>query len=84
MYVAFVMDVVARRKLDCRVSSLMHADFLLDALEQPLCPRQRGGQSNCELTRLPEARSRGAVDPHTIRGQGARRTGHASVVTAPL
>ena len=34
MYVAFVIDVFARRFVGWRVSSSMHTDFVLDALEQ--------------------------------------------------
>ena len=34
MYVAFVIDVFARRIVGWLVSSLMHTDFVLDALEQ--------------------------------------------------
>ena len=40
LYVAFVIDVFARRIVDWRVSSSMHTDFVLDALEQALYDRQ--------------------------------------------
>ena len=40
LYVAFVIDVYARRIVGWRVSSSMHTDFVLDALEQALCARQ--------------------------------------------
>ncbi len=40
LYVAFVIDVFARRILGWRVSSFMHTDFVLEALEQSLCARQ--------------------------------------------
>ena len=45
LYVAFVIDVYARRIVGWRVSSSMHTDFVLDALEQALYARQheRGG-----------------------------------------
>jgi putative transposase len=36
LYVAFVIDVFARRIVGWRVSSSMHTDFVLDALEQAL------------------------------------------------
>ena len=39
-YVAFVIDVYARRIVGWRVSSSMRADFVLDALEQALYDRQ--------------------------------------------
>lgn len=44
-YVAFVIDVYARRIVDWRVSSSMRTDFVLDALEQALyarCPERDG------------------------------------------
>ena len=40
LYVAFVIDVFARRIVGWRVSSSMHTDFVLDALEQALYVRQ--------------------------------------------
>jgi transposase InsO family protein len=39
-YVAFVIDVFARRIVGWRVSSSMHTDFVMDALEQALWARQ--------------------------------------------
>ncbi len=40
LYVAFVIDVYARRIVGWRVSSSMHTQFVLDALEQALYARQ--------------------------------------------
>lgn len=40
LYVAFVIDVFARRIVGWRVSSSMHTNFVLDALEQALYARQ--------------------------------------------
>ena len=40
LYVAFVIDVYARRIVGWRVSSSMHTDFVLDALEQARYARQ--------------------------------------------
>lgn len=40
LYVAFVIDVYARRIVGWRVSTSMRADFVLDALEQALYARQ--------------------------------------------
>ena len=40
LYVAFVIDVFARSIVGWRVSSSMHTDFVLDALEQALFARQ--------------------------------------------
>jgi putative transposase len=40
LYVAFVVDVFARRIVGWRVSTSMSTDFVLDALEQALCARQ--------------------------------------------
>lgn len=41
IYVAFVIDVFARRIVGWRVSSSMRTDFVLDALEQGLYARRR-------------------------------------------
>jgi transposase InsO family protein len=43
VYVAFVIDVFARRIVGWRVSSSMRTDFVLDALEQALYERRPGG-----------------------------------------
>ena len=43
LYVAFVVDVFARRIVGWRVSSSMRTDFVLDALEQALHARQPQG-----------------------------------------
>jgi transposase InsO family protein len=40
LYVAFVIDVCARRIVGWRVSTSMHTDFVLDALEQALHDRR--------------------------------------------
>ncbi len=40
LYVAFIIDVYARRIVGWRVSRSMHTDFVLDALEQALYERQ--------------------------------------------
>ena len=42
LYVAFIIDVFARRIVGWRVSSSMTPDFVLDALEQALYARQPG------------------------------------------
>ena len=42
VYVAFVVDVYARRIVGWKASSSMTTDFVLDALEQALHARQRG------------------------------------------
>jgi len=41
LYVAFVIDVFARRIVGWQVSSSMRTDYVLDALEQALYARQR-------------------------------------------
>ena len=53
LYVAFVVDVFARRIVDWRVSSSMRTDFVLDALEQALYARQpeRDGSLVCHSDR---------------------------------
>lgn len=40
LYVAFVIDVFARRIVGWRISRSMRTDFVLDALEQALYARQ--------------------------------------------
>lgn len=45
VYVAFVIDVFARRIVGWRVSRSMRTDFVLDALEQALYDRQPSGDS---------------------------------------
>jgi putative transposase len=47
VYVAFVIDVFARRIVGWRVSSSMHTEFVLDALEQALYARR--GEREGEL-----------------------------------
>lgn len=44
VYVAFVIDVYARRIVGWKASSSMTTDFVLDALEQALHARQREGE----------------------------------------
>ena len=53
VYVAFVIDVFARRIVGWRVSSSMRTDFVLDALEQALYARQpeRDGSLVCHSDR---------------------------------
>ncbi|KWR77370.1 transposase [Cupriavidus sp. IDO] len=46
LYVAFVIDVFARRIVGWRVSSSMTTDFVLDALEQALYDRQPGNDGS--------------------------------------
>lgn len=46
LYVAFVIDVYARRIVGWRVSSSMTTDFVLDALEQALYARQPEGNGS--------------------------------------
>ena len=44
MYVAFVIDVFARRIVGWKVSTSARTDFVLDALEQALYARRRDGE----------------------------------------
>jgi putative transposase len=46
VYVAFVIEVFARRIVGWRVSASMHTDFVLDALEQALYARQSEREGN--------------------------------------
>ena len=45
VYVAFVIDVFARRIVGWRVSSSLATDFVLDALEQAIYDRRGGGET---------------------------------------
>src|SRR3546814_195272 len=70
LYVAFVIDVFARRIVGWRVSDTMRTDFVLDALEQALHARQpeRDGalihhsDSNNAVAKFP-----GRLDSHSDR-----------------
>jgi len=46
LYVAFVIDVYARRIVSWQVGTSMTTDFALDALEQALCARQPGNDGS--------------------------------------
>lgn len=46
LYVAFIVDVFARRIVGWRVSTSMHSDFVLDALEQALHERRPNGDKS--------------------------------------
>ncbi len=46
VYVAFVIDVFARRIVGWRVSSSLRTDFVLDALEQAIYNRRKAGVSD--------------------------------------
>jgi transposase InsO family protein len=74
LYVAFVIDVYARRIVGWRVSTSMHTEFVLDALEQALYARQpeRDGA-------LIHHSDRGvqALSLCNIRPGGGRRRHHA-------
>ena len=58
LYVAFIIDVYARRIVGWRVSRSMQTDFVLDALEQALYDRQP---------------DRDSLIHHSDRGSGARQ-----------
>ena len=69
LYVAFVIDVFARRIVGWRVSTSMKTDFVLDALEQALYARQPhrdGGlihQASTSLFATPSGWQRPALSP---------------------
>jgi transposase InsO family protein len=52
VYVAFVIDVFARRIVGWRVSRSMRTDFVLDALEQTLYARQPEREASLITTRI--------------------------------
>ena len=80
LYVAFVIDVYARRIVGWRVSSSMHTDFVLDALEQALYARQpeRDGALNHHSERDPNtclsATANGSQKPALSHRWEARET----------
>ncbi len=73
VYVAFVIDVFARRIVGWRVSRTAQADFVLDALEQALHerrpragrprPSQRPGRRNTLRFATPSACSEAGIEP---------------------
>ena len=63
MYVAFVIDVFARRIVGWRVSSSLRTDFVLDALEQAI--HGRGGA-------MPRALSTTAIRARRLGSRGRR------------
>lgn len=66
LYVAFVIDVYARRIVGWRVSKSMTTDFVLDALEQALYARQPGND--------------GSLTHHSDRGSQYGRPGMGRLV----
>jgi transposase InsO family protein len=70
VYVAFVIDVFARRIVGWRVSSSMHTDFVLDALEQALYARR--SDRDGELIHHSDRGSQGEFNPssqHVLTGR---------------
>ena len=68
LYVAFVVDVYARRIVGWRVSRSMQTDFVLDALEQALYDRQPAADA---LTHHSDRGSQGGFNPslqHVLSG----------------
>ena len=59
VFVAFVIDVFARRIVGWRVSSSARTDFVLDTLEQALYERRPGEQDNTTRTGAFHPRSTG-------------------------
>jgi transposase InsO family protein len=51
LYVAFVIDVFARRIVGWRAGRSMHTDFVLDALEQAPYARQTGAGQHLDSPR---------------------------------
>ena len=77
LYVAFVIDVFARRIVGWRVSSSMRTDFVLDALEQALYARQpeRDGSLVCHSDRGSQYDSSRYTEKRAETGPGQPRTG---------
>ena len=53
VYVAFVIDVLARRMVGWRVSASMRTDFVLDALEQAIYARRDDPSPASYITVMP-------------------------------
>jgi transposase InsO family protein len=70
VYVAFVVDVFARRIVGWRVSSSLVTDFVLDALEQAIC--ERGAQHTNRLVH------------HSDRGTGRSISRCATPTASPM
>ena len=71
VYVAFVVDVYARRIVGWKASTLMTTDFVLDALEQALHARKREGEL------IHHSDRGGAIREHPLQrapGRGRDRT----------
>ena len=69
VYVAFVIDVFARYIVGWRVSTTMHTDFVLDALEQALYARRR--ERDGALVHHSDRGSQGEFNPssqHVLTG----------------
>ena len=69
VYVAFVVDVFARYIVGWRVSTSMHTDFVLDALEKALYARRAGREG--ELVHHSDRSSQGEFNPssqHVLTG----------------
>lgn len=94
LYVAFVIDVYARRIVAWRVSRSMQTDFVQDALEQALYDRQPAahalriiatGAVNTSAFATPNAWTRRAYSPRfdsppgTLEDQGIRGAGHPAM-----
>ena len=89
LYVAFVIDVYARRIVGWRVSSSMRTDFVLDALEQALYARQpeRDGSLVCHSDRgsqyvsirYTERLAQAGIEP-SVGSKGVRLLFRGSVV----
>jgi transposase InsO family protein len=93
-YVAFVIDVFARRIVGWRVSNSLRSDLALDALEQALYDRprlsaeplihhsDRGGQG--EFNRSSQHLPRGGCDDDTETAFGTGRTRQTILAWPPL
>ncbi|SIT46598.1 hypothetical protein BN2475_670035 [Paraburkholderia ribeironis] len=74
LYVAFVIDVFARRIVGWRVSASMITDFVLDALEQALSARQPDNDGTLTAIRQHSIqRAAGRSWHRTIRRQPRRQ-----------
>ena len=89
VYVAFVIDVFARRIVGWRVSTSLRTDFVLDALEQAIYDRRGDGAGDLVHQQRPAARSRlrescrCAIGHHRAAGRRRHRAVGESVDVRP-
>jgi putative transposase len=81
VYVAFVIDAYSRRIVGWRAATSMRTALVLDALEQAIWTRQRGGASSMTgLICHHDAGSQYTEPPRDFRGDSPRRDGNPGLL----